>query len=108
MIQLKPKAKWVEIANPGYPGKWYRWGDLSVCVGDPKLEGHWHISISHPYRYPTWDEIYTAWYDLVPGAGKHFNGAIFLPRKTEYVNIHKNCFHVHQLNDEEIPASIIL
>lgn len=29
--------------------------------------GHgWHLSISHPSRYPTWDEIRDARYDLVP------------------------------------------
>lgn len=109
MIKLQAKANWKQIQNPGVPGaKWYKWGDLAVCVGDPKVEGHWHISISHPYRYPTWDEIYTAWYDLVPGAGSDFNGAIILPRKSEYVNKHPNCFHVHQLNDAEVPSSILL
>ena len=107
MIHLKPKANWKKFNHP-MGGDWYRWGDVSVHVGDPKEEGGWHISISHPSRYPTWDEIFQAWYDLVPGAGKDFNGAIILPRKVEYVNIHNNCFHVHQLNDAEIPSQIIL
>lgn len=64
------------------------------------------MSISHPYRYPTWDEIYTAWYDLVPVAGQ-ITGAILLPKSSEYVNIHPHCFHIHQLLDAEIPAGII-
>jgi len=86
-------------------GDWYKWGDVTVCVA--KEKGLWHISVSLPYRYPSWDEIYTAWYDLVPDAAQ-ITGAILLPRKLEYVNIHPNCFHVHQLQDAEVPAGIIL
>ena len=106
MIRLNPKAKWREFSNPACPGKWYHWGDTMVGVScDARL---WHLSISCPHRYPTWAEIFTAWYDLVPGAGRDFNGAIFLPRKSEYVNIHPNCFHVYQLHDAEVPGGIIL
>jgi hypothetical protein len=105
MIKLQPKAKWKQFNHP-MGGNWYAWGDVTAHVA--KEQGLWHISVSVPYRYPTWDEIFTAWYDLVPGAGIDFNGAIFLPRKTEYVNIHPNCFHVHQLEDSEVPAGIIL
>ena len=105
MIKLNTKANWRKFNHP-LGGDWYRWGDVSVCVA--KEAGLWHISISVPYRYPTWDEIFTAWYDLVPGAGKDFNGAILLPCRSEYVNVHNNCFHVHQLEDSEIPAGIIL
>ena len=96
MIQLKAKANWRKFNHP-LGGDWYSWGDLSVHVA--REEGLWHLSISHPYRYPTWDEIYTARYDLIPA---EITCAIFLPRKSEYVNIHPNCFHVHQLRDDEI------
>lgn len=105
MIKLHPKAKWIRINHP-LGGNWYTWGDTRVCVA--KEDGLWHISISCSHRYPTWDEIYTAWYDLVPGAGKDFGGAILLPRYAEYVNHHPNCFHVWQLHDAEVPAAIIL
>lgn len=103
MIKLT-KANWKKFNHP-MGGDWYAWGDCIVHVA--KENGLWHISISVPYRYPNWDEIYTAWYDLVPDA-QNINGAIILPRKSEYVNIHPNCFHVHQLEDAEIPAEIIL
>lgn len=106
MIRLKPKANWKRFIHP-LGGEWYHWGDLSVCVGRPEDEGSWHLSISHPYRYPTWDEIYTAWYDLVPDAAE-INGAIILPRKSEYVNMHPNCFHVRQLQDAEMPKGVIV
>src|SRR5215469_17477875 len=85
MIRLQPKANWKQIRHP-HPGNWYVWGEVGACV--TKDDGFWHLSVSHPRRYPTWDEIYTAWYDLVPGAGSEFEGGIILPRKTEYVNLH--------------------
>ena len=104
MIKLKPKANWREIAIDAVPGsRWYTWGDLRVCVGDPHIEGCWHISISHPYRYPTWDEIYTARYTFCP---HDITMAIFLPKTSEYVNIHPNCFHVYQVFDEEMPKGV--
>ena len=104
MIRLSLKANWRPFVHP-MGGNWYRWGDVSALVA--MENGLWHMSISLPYRYPTWDEIYTAWYDLVPGA-QDIQGAIILPRKSEYVNIHPNCFHVHQLTDGEIGNARIL
>jgi hypothetical protein len=86
-------------------GDWYSWGDVAAHVA--KEGGLWHMSISVPYRYPTWDEIYTAWYDLVPDAAQ-INGAIILPRQSEYVSIHQNCFYVHQLQDAEIPGGVLV
>ncbi len=100
MITLRPKANWQKFNHP-LGGDWYRWGDLAVCVA--LEEGRWHPSMSHPYRYPTWDEIYTARYDLLPD---RINVAIILPPKSEYVNIHPNCFHLHQLRDDEMPTTI--
>lgn len=86
-------------------GDWYVCGQISAHVS--KDNGCWHLSVSHPNRYPTWDEIYTAWYDLVPDASQ-IEGAIILPRKSEYVNLHPNCFHVWQLRDAEVPKQLIL
>lgn len=104
MIALSSKAKWKKFNHP-MGGDWYHWGEVSALIA---LElGYWHMSISHPRRYPTWDEIYTAWYDLCPDASE-IEGAIILPRKVDYVNIHPNCFHVHQLRDSEIHGGVIL
>ena len=93
MITLEPKAQWKQFQHP-LGGDWYRWGEISAHVS--KDDNKWHLSVSHPRRYPTWREIYTAWYDLVPGAGREFEGAILLPRHSEYVNVHQNCFHIWQ------------
>lgn len=95
MIILNPKAQWKQFTHPaGMQGNWYQWGDIRVCVA--RENGKWHVSVSHPSRYPNWHEIYLAWYDLVPDS-ENREGAIILPRKAEYVNIHPNCFHVHEL-----------
>lgn len=105
MIRLNPKANWRQFKHPthNHIGDWYMCGDLRVCVA--REHGLWHLSISHPLRYPTWDEIYTARYDLLPG---DINTAILLPKKSEYVNIHPNCFHVYQLRDSDIPEGAVV
>src|SRR5258708_2125409 len=103
MNTLKPKAKWRQFNHP-IAGQRYNWGYLAVHVTQDGPQKLWHLSISNPYRYPTWDEIYTARYDLLPD---RITCAIFLPRKSEYVNIHPNCFHVHQVVDSEVPEGII-
>lgn len=54
----------------------------------------WHLSISHPRRYPTWDEIAHARYELLPG---DITMAMLLPPMDEYVAVHDHAFHLHQL-----------
>jgi len=104
MIKLKSKVNWKKVGQ-FLGGDCYQWGDVKVIVN--KEMGLWHLSISLSYRYPTWDEIYTAWYDLIPDA-QSIRGALILPPKTEYVNVHANCFHIHQLQDAELPATLVL
>jgi hypothetical protein len=55
----------------------------------------WHLSISHPTRYPTWDEIKAARYDLLPD---DCTMGMLLPPSGEYVNVHPNCFHLHEVD----------
>jgi hypothetical protein len=55
----------------------------------------WHLSISHPKRYPMWDEIKAARYDLIPDA---VTMGMLLPPKGEYVALHQNCFHLHEID----------
>lgn len=66
---------------------------LFVMVGwEPGLG--WHLSISHPDRYPSWDEIRDARYELLPDA---CTMGLFLPPRMEYVNVHPNCFHLREV-----------
>lgn len=62
-------------------------------------EGAWHLSISHPSRYPTWDEIKEARYRLLPD---EIYMAMILPPSGEYVNVHENCFHLWEVPPEVV------
>ena len=73
--------------------KSYHMGDLSILVAFDATQG-WHVSISHPKRYPVWDEIKHVRYELLPDK---ITMAMLLPPKDEYVNVHPNCFHLHQV-----------
>ena len=69
--------------------KAYTKGRLTVIVASKPA---WHLSISHPWRYPAWDEIRDARYDFIPDA---VTMCMILPPKAEYLNVHPNCFHLH-------------
>jgi hypothetical protein len=86
---------WTEFpCNIGMPGaRLFRRGSIQAIVS--KDDGSWHISVSHPLRYPKWDEIHQARYDLIPNEAYM---VMILPPKEEYVNIHKNCFHLWEIS----------
>ena len=87
--------KFIEHAPWGHCRR-FSLGDCNILVG---LEpGGWHLSISHPSRYPNWDEIREARYALLPN---RVTVAMILPPKEEYVNLHPNCFHLHELSKQE-------
>lgn len=75
---------------------------LIAKEGDEK-DKRWHLSISHPLRYPTWDEIKEARYSLLSRT-KDF--AMILPREGDYVNIHPNCFHLWEIKKGEMGVAI--
>lgn len=66
----------------------------------------WHLSISHvtnhlpprPGRYPTWDEIAHARYELLPA---ELTFALLLPPADEYVAVHPTTFHLHEIRPHE-------
>lgn len=78
------------------PGtRMFRMGKCKIFLSPPAEGQGWHLSISTDDRYPTWDEVAHAWYSLVPDAD-HRSGAMILPPKSTYVNIHNFCFQVHE------------
>ncbi len=89
-----------EIPLPTGSAKAFEKGPSRVLIsheprhGDGKL--YWHLSISNPTRYPGWDEIKDARYNLLP-LGVTF--VMVLPPPNEYVNIHNNCFHLWEMPD---------
>ncbi len=67
-------------------------------------DSYWHISVSHPYREPTWDEIKTAVYDIDQARAVMSKGFVWtqiLGRvgEGEWVNVHDNCFHLYAIHD---------
>ena len=98
---IQPKPNWKEIACPVPYCRAFMWGDCKVFVGQeptgPRGERLWHMSISLPHRYPTWEEIKAARYEFIPD---EVTMAMLLPPKGQYVNIHNNCFHLHEIESE--------
>lgn len=74
----------------------YRDGECRILVSID--DGRWHLSITHPTRYPTWDEIKKARYDYCPD---DVEMAHILPPLEYYVNVHPNCFHLWEIQDKE-------
>jgi hypothetical protein len=72
-------------------------GECSILL--TKEYGLLHMSISHPSRYPNWDEIAAARYRLIP---TDRDAIMVLPPVNEYINHHEFCFQVH----ETVPGSL--
>jgi hypothetical protein len=95
-----PRQRAIERMLSLTGAKAYRLGECSVLASrdDAKERGivvrRWHLSISHPIRYPQWDEIREARYRLVPD---NVTMAMLLPPKAEYVNVDENCFHLYEI-----------
>ena len=85
--------RWVEIPVGIMYGRAFQRGSIRALVS--KDDGAWHLSVSHPTRYPSWDEIAMARYDLIPDDAFM---VMILPPRAEYVNLHKNCFHLWQIS----------
>jgi hypothetical protein len=79
------------LQSNNYHVRTYMYGECSVIV--TKQYELIHMSISHPSRYPTWDEIAAVRYQLIPAAS---DAVMVLPPEREYINIHNFCFQVHE------------
>lgn len=86
---------WREAGMRG--GSAWRVGACKVIVAQEPLGPvgalRWHLSISHDDRYPSWDEVAEARYQLVPD---DVTMVMMLPPSSEYVNQHDTCFHLHE------------
>lgn len=58
--------------------------------------GKEHVSISNNKRLPTWDEVKFVRYELMKPDSTI---AQILPPKSQYVNVHENCFHLWEIED---------
>lgn len=73
----------------------YRMGECGVIV--TRERGRWHLSISTPYRLPTWREVAEARYRLLPS---DLVCGMVLPPPAAYVNVHEHCLHIHEISDD--------
>src|SRR5215475_3327887 len=66
VVEVPPRPHNMAMIQPGVNSylRAYRVGPCSVLV--TREYGLWHLSIAHPSRLPTWLEITTARYALVP------------------------------------------
>jgi hypothetical protein len=72
--------------------RFFKMGKVKIILS--RYEHGWHMSISHPERYPTWDEIAKARYELIPN---EVTMAMILPPQEEFVNIHNFCFQLMEV-----------
>lgn len=93
---MKKKKHFVNLPGIQPNTRIHQWGECQVFLSPPTNEMGYHMSISHPDRYPTWDEVRDAWYALVPNSNNRV-GAMILPNKKDYINICENCFQVQEI-----------
>jgi len=95
MQQVAPTTAWVK-------------GPCRVLytMMEPHFGSLWcHASIACTDRYPTWDEILDARYTFFTEDDEVFQ---YLPPKREYLNLHKNCFHLwHRVGARILPAATL-
>lgn len=92
--------EWKRIENhltflPPGSTVWRKYKFVAI-ISREGLQEFWHLSISHANRYPVWDEIKAARYELIPD---HVTMCMILPPKAEYVNLQENTFHLHEIRN---------
>jgi len=94
LVEIPPKDDMIRdlVNNANGYLRCYTLGECSIIV--TRERDHWHLSIAHKTRYPTWDEIAEARYRLLPDT---ITAALLLPPKKDYVNFHENCFQLHEI-----------
>lgn len=82
-----------EIAAVVEPGtRAYRMGACGIFVSKQRVG--WHLSISHPKRLPTWEEVRDARYALIPDEAVM---AMLLPPRGDYLNLHEYTLQMYEV-----------
>jgi hypothetical protein len=85
-----PQPAPVGFAEPG--AQVYTMGACRIIVG--RSASGWHMSISCGDRYPTWDEVAKARYELILDG---VTMAMLLPPEAEFVNVHPTTLHLWEI-----------
>jgi hypothetical protein len=70
------------------------------CGGAPEDPPRWHLSISHPDRVPSWEEVRDACHELRPGV----TFSIGIPPRSMWLNEHDHVLHAWETVDEALFA----
>ena len=98
--RINRKIPILELSNSaldliGNGARYFSMGQCRIIVSkDPP---GWHLSISCPNRDPTWDEIVTARYRLLPDVPEM---SMHFPRLSKYLNLHPHVFHLHECKED--------
>ena len=95
MIDRMNTEREAYIENPLHTLGWHRMGRCQVFVSIDN--GKYHLSISCDGFIPSYNEIKEARYRYCPDG--IYMAEIF-PPKSEFVNLHKYCRHLWQINPE--------
>jgi hypothetical protein len=83
-----------------------RWtlGDCTIMIAREPMnhEYRWHLSIAHPLRYPTWDEIKAACCGIEAVNGVMLAQVMTPGDGSPWVNVHENCMHLYEIHDEAV------
>lgn len=101
--EIQPPEKLMQVMLVPNVNTYLRTYTLGECsVMTTREYGKWHLSISHPKRYPTWDECAEARYRTLPDEAYM---VMALPPRDMYININKNCFQMLEIDrPKEIPS----
>ena len=80
-------------------GRGFRMGELQIIFEPTEGPPHGHLSVSHPTRYPTYEELSHA--ALAPG-GPPPNLWMWLPKPEKAKRMHPNTVHLYVLPPEEL------
>jgi hypothetical protein len=68
-------------------------------------EERWHMAVSHPARYPAWDEIKAAAREFLPADGFY---VLCFPPERLWLNLHPHCFHLWETRDRWLIEQMIV
>lgn len=100
MPVIRERALGVVAEDLMQPGtRRFKMGKCRILLSPPHAEAGigWHMSISRSDRYPSWDEIAHARYELLPD---DILMVMHLPPPDEYVALHKFTFHLHEADED--------
>lgn len=100
-LVVLPNISALQAVPPGLPiepgAKAYIMGACRIIVGHST--SGWHLSMSCASRYPTWDELAKARYELIPDA---VTMVMLLPPQAEYVNLHSTTLHLWEVKAKQL------